>query len=210
MRKAIVVDLDGTLLRTNTFIHYIKFVFEEALVQGNVFKAGWIGLLVFLRKIRIISSHEKLKKDILISSRRYVSSYMMEEFATILYEYENKRVVSLMEKYRNKGFFTILSTAAPSVYAEIIGNHYHFDFVCSTAIPTDENWRENVNEQKKKNTFALLEQNSLEMAVLVTDHYDDLPLLSVVKEVNYVVNPSYKTLKLLKENGIKFEAVYDK
>ncbi len=142
---------------------------------------------------------------ILACSKHYVSLFKIEEFATLLYEYENKRVVSLLEKHREMGFVTVLSSAAPSVYAELIGTHYLFDFVCATPMPIDENWYENVNEQKKKNTLALLEQNSLEMVVFVTDHHDDLPLLKVEKDLNVLVSPSQKTVDLLKKQNIQYE-----
>lgn len=208
MKNAIVVDLDGTLLKINTFVHYIKFVCKKALRRGNVIIVGRIVLLVILRKVRLISSHEKLKKKILTCSIGYFDDNEMEELAFLLYEYENCEVVSIIEQYRNKGYLTVLSTAAPSIYAEIIGRHYKFDYVCSTKLPKGKYWQENVNEQKKLNTLKLLKDNSLVLSVFITDHYDDLPLLLVEKETNYIVNPSEKSKRIIKENRIQSQFIY--
>lgn len=208
MKKAIVVDLDGTLLKTNTFIQYIKFVCKEMLKCGDVFRAGWICLLVFFRKIRIISSHEELKKRILIISKQYTDEERMERLADKLYPFENKMVVSLLGNYSNLGYLTVLSSAAPGVYANIIGRRYHFEFVCSTEMPNHDDWHENVNEQKKKNTISLLEKNSLKLAVMITDHYDDLPLLLLDKEANVIINPTEKSKGIMENKHVKCKYIY--
>ena len=208
MNKAIVVDLDGTLLKTNTFLQYIKFVCYEMLKQGDVFRVGIICFLVFLRKIRIISSHEKLKKRILIISKRYTDENRMNKLIKELCYFENKEVIFLLGKYKSMGYVSVLSTAAPCVYAALIGKCYGFNFVCSTAMPNQEEWHENVNEQKKKNTISLLENNSLKLAVMITDHYDDLPLLLLDKEDNFIINPTDKSKKIMEKKHIKCKYIY--
>lgn len=210
MKKAIVVDLDGTLLNTNTFIHYIKYVCKEALKRGDVFRVGWICLLVLLRKLRLISSHEELKKWILTVTGKYTNAERMERFAESLYKYENKKVVSLMSKYKDAGYVNVLSSAAPCVYAYVVGRQFGFEYICSTEMPFTDVWHENVREEKKKRTLELLYNNSLILAVLITDHYDDLPLLLMEKEDNYVVNPTEKSKKVIVENHVMCKYVYGK
>lgn len=208
MNKAIVIDLDGTLLKTNTFISFLFFICCQALKRGDVICIGRLFVMVFLRKVRLISSHEIFKKHVLLISRRYLDGYRMEKMTLKLCRYENKNVTSILKKFKAMGYSTVLSSAAPSVYAEVIGRIYHFDFVCATELPYDKNWRENVNDQKKKNTLALLKKNSLILNVFVTDHYDDLPLLLIDKDENYVVNPTEKTKRIIEENHVKCIYIY--
>ena len=208
MKKAIVVDLDGTLLRTNTFVHYIKYVCKKALLHGNVFVVIWICLLVFLRKIRMISSHENLKRRILACSKQYSKEDNMQELALELSKYENLKVLSIMDIYKEKGYAVVLSSAAPEGYAKWIAKQYMFDFVCATKMSVDRNWRENVGEVKMQNTLSLLEEKVLTLSVLITDHYDDLPLLRIEKEANFVVNPTEETKKRIEESHIKCEYIY--
>ena len=132
----------------------------------------------------------------------------MEKLATNLIGFENHEVVAILNKYRNRGYSTVLSSAAPEVYAKIVGKRYDFDFICSTVMPNFDEWHENVNVQKKKNTLSLLEINSLKLAVLVTDHYDDMPLLLIDKEENYVVNPSEKSKRIIENEHVKCKYVY--
>ena len=206
MKKAIVIDLDGTLLCTNTFKHFISFICKKSLLKWNFIKTIYFCFLVILRKTRLISSHEKLKYYILKHSFNYVDEKLMIEFANGLFHYENHRLLDLIDQYRENGYGIILSTAAPSVYADIIGKHYKIDAICSSEMPYDDNeWHENVNERKKNNTLAMLNVLNMDLSVFVTDHYDDIPLLLEPKDKNIIVNPSNKTLCLLDKHNIKYD-----
>lgn len=206
MKKAIVVDLDGTLLCTNTFKHFISFICKKSLSEWKFKKTIYICFLVVLRRIRLISSHEKLKYYILKHSFNFVDEKLMVEFSNKLFLYENRRLLDLIDRYRENGYGIILSTAAPAVYANIIGKHYKFDAVCSSEMPNNDNvWHENVNELKKINTLAMLSELNMDFSVFVTDHYDDIPLLLENKDKNIIVNPSNKTLCLLGIHNIKYD-----
>lgn len=205
MRNAIVVDLDGTLFKTNTFKHFIVFVVKKALKKFDLFTALILLSLVALRKIRLISTHEKMKYKVLKRSSKYVDKQLMDEFVEVLFPYVNRKVLDVLDNYKNTGYRSILSTAAPCCYADLIGQKYLFDATCSSEMPANANWTENVRETKKANTLALLQRCNMTMQVLVTDHYDDIPLLLEPKERNIVVYPSPKTIVLLNKNGIKYD-----
>ena len=205
MKKAIVIDLDGTLFNTNTFEKYIIFVCICALRNFDFYTAFSLPLLVILRKIRLISTHERLKYLILKSSKKYSNEEKMQELVKKLRKFENSKVVALMGQYRSEGYSMMLSTAAPEVYAKIVASSYGFDCYRASEIPLGKDWRENVNKRKRDNTLNSLKENGCELSVLITDHYDDLPLLSMPKELNYVVNPSQKTLQQLYENNIIYK-----
>ncbi len=204
MKKTIIIDLDGTLLKTNTFEHYILFVVKTALKRIDIRTVFLISILVLLRKVRLISTHEKMKYHILKGTASYATPQRMRELATLLEHYENMNVFSLKESFKEKNYVTILSTAAPMPYAKIISEDFGFDHCSASEMPLGKEWKENVNEQKKKNTLNMLNSFNGELCVFVTDHYDDLPLLRLPKECNYVVNPSDKTKKYLDDNNIEY------
>ena len=71
-------------------------------------------------------------------------------------------------------------------------------------IPNVE-WQENLNENKKQNTVSYLVRKGYELAVLITDHKDDLPLLRVKKEKNILVNPNEDSLQAIKLEQLPYE-----
>ncbi len=205
MRKTVVVDLDGTLLNTNTFKDYISYLGKESLMRLRLDICIFLFFWVVVRKFRIIS-HENMKKRILVCTNNFFSNYMTD-FVSLLVSKINKSVISLVESYRNKGYSTILSTAAPERYAVSIGKYFKFESVVSTSDFISSDWRENVKEIKRDNTLKFLENTDRDLSVLITDHYDDIPLLSCPKEHNYLVNPSAKTIAKVKEAGIDYTII---
>lgn len=204
MRKTVIVDLDGTLFNTNTFVHYIIFVGKCALKKLDILTVCSLFLFVTLRKVRIISTHELMKYYVLKCSLKYAQPEKMQKLVDKLIKFENTTVVELMNNYRLKGYSMMLSTAAPVAYAQIVASRYGFDCFCASEMPSLKDWKENVNEQKKENTMNVLKKTNGELSVLLTDHYDDIPLLSIPKEENYLVNPKPKTEQKLKEKNITY------
>lgn len=206
MRKSLIIDLDGTLLNTNTFKDYIKYIFNDALMKRNFLINVQIIVYVILRKLRIIS-HECMKKHILKITTPFMSHEKLEKFTKTLYLKENLKVLDLLHKYKSQNYLCILSTAAPESYASIIANHYGFDNCIATSNYITSNWMENVKENKKENTINFLKRNNASLNIFITDHYDDLPLLKIPKEINTIVNPNIKTQRILKENHITFTSI---
>lgn len=207
MKKSLIIDLDGTLLNTNTFKDYIKYIFNDTLKKRKFLISVQIVVYVILRKLRIIS-HECMKKHILKSTSPFMSYEKLKKFTQTLYRKENLKVVELLLKYKAQNYLCILSTAAPESYATIIANHYGFDNCIATPNYIIKNsWKENVKENKKENTIKFLKRNNASLNIFITDHHDDLPLLKIPKEINIMVNPNIQTQQILKENHIIFTSI---
>ena len=211
MRKGVVIDLDGSLMNTNTFQKYIVFVTKEAfrIFRFDIIIAlfGWVAL----RKCRFIT-HERMKCHILKKTCFFMNSKRLGVFVDRLMDDINVCVQKVLEVKRRSGYYICLSTAAPESYAQIISDRLEFEGFCASSIPVnkDRDWHENVREVKKNNTLRFLKERDIEMSILITDHYDDLPLLYEKKECNYLVNPSLKTLDYCKAACIRFELLINK
>lgn len=205
MRKAVVVDLDGTLLNVNTFKVYIEYVCKKALQKGRIDICIQLAGNVLLRKFRLIS-HETMKKRIMKRTCLFMNPRRLGLLADKLLPRLNREVLNLCMGYEEEGHFILLSTAAPESYASIISERLSLDGVCATSIPNKgKNWRENVKTVKCENTIAYLNDRHLEMDVLITDHYDDLPLLRLNKRKNILVEPNEKTIEHLVKNKISYD-----
>ena len=189
MKPAIIIDLDGTLLRTNTFSDYILYSCCQSL---RFFRLDLVFLLLLfslLRKLRIIS-HARMKYHIL----RHTTTFMQQQnrlqsFVTKELSHENPTVISHFHHYTSQSYLTVLATAAPSLYAELIASHYHFDHCLATppaTIPYTE-WRENKCQEKLHNVQKTLTSANAEISVVITDHFDDQPLLDANREGRNIV-----------------------
>ncbi len=108
----------------------------------------------------------------------------LQTFVSKEITYENPDVVSHFHHYASQSYVTVLATAAPSLYSELIASHYHFDHCLATppaAIPYAE-WRENKHQEKLLNVQKTLTSANAEISVVITDHSDDQPLLDANRE----------------------------
>lgn len=207
MKRAVVVDLDQTLLSVNTFKHYILFVAKEALRVSRFDIVILLAWWVILRKIRGIT-HEVMKLHILKCSEQFMNLSRLELFVNEIIVFLNNNVYDSIEKYRLYGYYICLSSAAPISYVSLIAKHFSFDGYLGTLMPSKAEsmeWKENVKDEKCKNTLTYLREHDAEIDILITDHYDDLPLLKVPKTRNFVVLPTEKTVSRLQEWGIDYD-----
>ena len=202
MRKALAIDLDGTLLATNSFQDYLSFCGHAALNSMRLDIALSIAFWVGLRKLRFVR-HSTMKRHLL---NRTASFMQHKERLDLFVEREliaiNRSVLQRMEQYRNRGHLLILTTAAPGFYAHSIAENLHIDLCCATPLPSEVvigQWSENVGQQKVDSLQRMLQVHKAELDIVITDHYDDLPLLNSNEGSNFVVAPSPKTLQVLQK-----------
>ena len=204
MQKGLVVDLDGTLLSTNTFT---QFIIQSTIAMIYTFKWEKVWLLIQViikRKLRQVT-HEQMKFKILQITNDLFSEQEILQFAQKLLKKKNNNVIKVITDYKKQGYITCLSTAAPFIYAKKIQEIFNIDLICVTPSPINNlSWKENVKEEKCSNTIKLLQKNNIELNIFITDHYDDIPLLEIPKDENILVAPSYKTLKLINTKLIQY------
>lgn len=156
MKKAAIIDLDGTLIAGNSFTMYVKRIF---LTRPKVLP--W----VILRKLRLIS-HAKAKQEIM---RIGASEAAMTRFVTELAGMARPEVIALAADCEIR----VLATAAPEAYALPLGRMLGFTHVLATSI----GGRENKGAEKCRRVAELLAKLRAEAAKVATDHEDDMPLI---------------------------------
>lgn len=204
--KAIVVDLDGTLVSINTFKYYILYILKETVKSTNLSLLSYTIFWVLLRKCRCIS-HEKMKFHILRISDKFMTKHRLQQFTHIyLLPNINNNINTFCKQQQIKGYYIYLSTAAPENYVKEFFNYLNFNGYCASPMPLkkEKNWKENIRKQKCINTCQLLEAENVQLSIMITDHYDDLPLLQIPKEKNILVNPDNKTISILHSNHIDY------
>lgn len=208
MRKALAIDLDGTLLSTNTFRDYLSYCGSAALHNfqfGICFSILW---WVTLRKLRFVS-HSRMKQALLDRTAAFMTQKSrLDHFVEKEMTYLNVQVQQIMEPYRNRGHLLVLATAAPAFYAHPIAEFLNLDLCCGTLLPSEVvigQWQENVGQQKVDALKRLLQVHKAELDVVITDHSDDLPLLNFnTTGRNIVVGANPRALAAI-QKGCKTE-----
>ena len=211
MRPALVIDLDGTLLQTNTFRDYLRFCGRCAVPAFRWDLALSIALWVTLRKVRLIT-HSTMKRHLMQRTARFMQQKgRLDDFAEEELLRGNPHVQAVMERYRNRGYLLVLATAAPALYAKALADDYRLDACLGTPLPSEVvigEWHENVGEEKAQTLQRFLQQHDAHMEALITDHHDDLPLLRLnAQGTNYLAQPSEQTVALLRKEEIEYEII---
>lgn len=204
MRKALAIDLDGTLLRTNTFRDYLSFCGNAALHSFRLDICLSILWWVVLRKVRLVS-HSRMKEALLIRTAAFMARQgRLDVFVEKELTYLDAHVQQIMEPYRNRGYLLILATAAPAFYARPIAEFLHIDHCCGTPLPSEiviGQWKECVGQQKVEALQRMLQVHGAELDVVITDHSDDLPLLNYnASGRNIVVGADARSLAVIQRD----------
>lgn len=88
-QKAIVIDLDCTLLTINTFKSYILYVNKLSYRKGRIDISFFLTMWVLLRKCRIIS-HEYMKYQILKCTEHFMKEKSLKDFTNLIIKHLNK------------------------------------------------------------------------------------------------------------------------
>lgn len=189
--KTAVVDLDGTLVRCNSFSRFTVFLFRH--LPKYRLMIAW---QVALRKLRIIS-HLTAKNRIL-SAARHLTPQQLEQFIDDMLGQVNSGVQAAIADCGQ----TVLNTAAPAIYAVRLGHRLGFDIVLAST-PTCEN--------RGQQKVTALHQIGIELSAhttVITDHHDDLPLLQANSDgTNLIVNPTAHTLAELDGAQIRYTVI---
>ncbi len=157
-----IIDLDGTLLKCNSFTEFVKFIFRNfpSLRMRLV-------LIVALRKFRL-TSHHKAKEMIVNMVSGEISTIQLSEFVDFLSSGVNLQVMEIIRDIPRK----IIATAAPAIYVKEFAQRMGINEFCAT-LPGQ---RENKGEEKLRNVRKMGVTFD-ETTLVITDHKDDTPLL---------------------------------
>ncbi|WKW45650.1 hypothetical protein P3875_07610 [Myroides sp. JBRI-B21084] len=198
----IVVDLDGTLYKGNTFHVFVIYIFKQAIYNFNLF---WFVYLVFWTKLRFFKliSHKKWKYQLLKSCNN--KEINTKYFVTCL----DKNIEQYILNETNNYKISILATAAPSLYAIEIAKKYNFSYCVATEFTESyQNFKENIQEQKFINVQKLLQTlNNEGIDLMITDHLDDALLIKHAKK-SWLINANEKLKKYINENNLTNYTTY--
>lgn len=191
-KKIVAVDLDGTLIKGNSLHEYMKVGIKHSKLPVRII----LLTTVFLRALRIIS-HKQMKFTFL--KRLKDNDNIKDEFIKKIERIKNKEVIRILSDYENSDYKILLATAALDIYIPWIWKGQYV----ATQSENNPKRKECRGENKVEEIKKEIGENG-DIAVVITDHYDDLPLMRIASEEIILVNPNEKTKGKLSKEGIKY------
>jgi phosphoserine phosphatase len=183
-KTAVVIDLDGTLIDCNSFNLYVATM---------MWRYPAIFFHALMRKLRLIS-HAEAKRRIMHVG---VNQSLYQKFFNRLQAHVR---VGLLQRFSEHSVI-ILASAAPSRYVADIAEKLNITLYCATPLDGPENR----GQQKLDAVNQILCDNGLQLSAVVTDHYDDLPLLKAnVNSTNFLVAPSATSVSVIRQSNVQF------
>lgn len=183
-----VIDLDGTLVRSNTLHIYMRLGARSLLRSHRFGKLARLLGITVLRAFRLVS-HRRMKWTA-IRLIGHADSHLKDEFTARVKACINPAVTTLTATFRSRGEQVLLASAAPSFYIPWIWDGPYI----ATQIEDNPHRVELRGNCKKNAVLEYARVHGLALRDVVTDHHDDLPLLLAAAGDRYLISPSADTL----------------
>lgn len=204
MKTALLVDLDGTLVSTNSFTRFVGWLAWRLMFKGHLASAMKVVGTVVCRKVRCIP-HAQAKRMIMDIARHHLSMRDFATFASALRLSVRPAIAAMIRDYKSFGGCVLIATAAPEEYAVCVGEMVGADAVIATRHADSVECR---GEEKLCRVRVYCAGHRLKVDTVVTDHHDDLPLLMMPDVNRVVVAPSAVTVRRLEEAGVTYRRMF--
>lgn len=176
-REVAVFDLDGTLVKGSTFTLFVEWLVRRLFCMKPLV-AFRIAGIVLARKFRFVS-HARAKRMIMLHMPGVADDNLFREFAHKVSGIVIPEMKDLIETQRREGRFLLLATAAPEEYAVLLAGELGFDAAVATAqCGGGDECVECRGNEKLRRVKEICRRIGGEIAMVATDHEDDLPLLN--------------------------------
>lgn len=204
--RVVVVDLDGTLIRANSFRKWLAFLAKRFVRRPRALAAF---ALVFARRLARRTDRLGMKREVM-ALHAEVTEAEVRAFAHHLARFLDEacwvRVRSHLADPQN---VVVLCTAAPERYARPFASALGFEHVLATRDVSREPWQENFGRGKVERLRAYLSSLGMPgatIAVVYSDDRHDLPLMREAREV-ILVSPKASCLEAIRAAGAPVTAI---
>jgi phosphoserine phosphatase len=184
--RVLAVDLDGTLVTTNTFPHFVRFLLGHLSRRRRWSDGGRVVAALLARKV-LRRPHQHLK-GVVCDVAANVDRVKVRSWADrLLDRHLNPEVAELV---RTWDATKVLATSAPEPYASVIGDALGFDAVHGSRLVAGE-LVENVGHEKAMRLRKLVP--GLVDTAVTDDEYLDGPMLAMAQRRLVVIQGRLQT-----------------
>ena len=184
-RRLVVVDLDGTLIQGNSLRMFMRIGLMQNVKRCKLIRVLKMIWLMLLRSMKLIT-HTDFKYNVIELIE--ITEKTRQVFKAKAIAKFNPDIKDMICDFQVEGAAILLATAAPDIYVPWI---WKGEFIASET----KTRHELRGEEKLKGVKEYMRKNNMDLYAVITDHYDDLPLLRAGATHNILVNPSLKTIE---------------
>jgi phosphoserine phosphatase len=197
--RVIVFDLDGTLIKMNTFNIFLIYVVKRCLSQFRLFDLVSLLMSMILRKSHLLT-RAQFKKWVHRICQRY---YAEPLFLNLCMKQVNAEVLDELMKYLSDDINKVILNTAALPYAKFLSDKLRIDN-CLHSYEVGGCWFENSGLNKILSLNEVMELECVD--VLYTDDLEDLPIIEMSESV-VMVSANIHTINKLNERGIRFRNI---
>ena len=196
-RPVVVFDLDGTILRANSFPRWVMFLIIGRLPGLGLHRRVVLSLralsLLLQRKLARASHDDFLWRlqGAWGSACRVGTTATLASFESALLRLVRPNLASVLDLVAKARIDAVLATAAAEDYAANLGRRLGFRYVLATSSRRRRGEPANSGARKCEQVLALLDKRGWRNrpVILFTDHIDDLPLMRISSAVYWCGPP---------------------
>jgi phosphoserine phosphatase len=208
----LICDLDGTILRSNSFPLWIIYLMlgplPECGTRARVMLSLRVQKLLLQRRLCRIG-HARLMREVQQAwhtASHGAPSSVADRVAALLRRQVRPAFEPVLERIAAGHIDAILATAAAAEYACPLGLQMGFRHVLTTQsrLPPDRPLNAGAEKLRRVRAFLASRQWQERSRVLLTDHIDDLPLLQHCHAVGWFGSAEMLARAMAASKGVNF------
>jgi HAD superfamily hydrolase (TIGR01490 family) len=192
MKKLAIIDLDGTLLKGQSQLLFLKHLYKSGTINSLYFFRLYAWFILY--KLKLVDNPKKplsIAIRFLINKTPEYSNALVIDFIKSNYFTKNvyEEAKDLINSLINEGYELILMSNAIHPLASNIGNFFGFEEIIATELETKEGKYTGkikgdivygFNKVNNIKRISLEKNINLDEIHAYADHYSDIPLLDTV------------------------------
>jgi phosphoserine phosphatase len=192
-RAVYILDLDGTILSTNSFPHWVLYLMRGPFPRTGMARrlsiSAAAAAMLMQRKLKL-TEHERFKWRLQKLWQRATDGdggAGARAFVDRMIDYVRPELSTILSDVAGGQIDAVMATAAPADYARPLGSAVGFAHVLATPSMRAVDEASNVGDRKCQAVLRFLANQGWQhrRRVLYTDHQDDLPLICVCDEIHW-------------------------
>lgn len=215
--ECFIIDICGTLFKSNTTFDFMKYYFENEKWYIRLNKIRKNKFLIVLNRL----THKLFKFDVIRYlyirhlcgfSRSQLELMTSRYYEDFLLKRINTPIIKLIEKKRGEGFHLVIASATLDIISKEVAKRMGVEDQLSSELKYDKNdvctGKLKTDLLARKLEYLRIKGIGEPFGGIVTDNDSDIDLIKRSKESCFVLYPGHKKLSIKNVDSLKIDYIY--